>query len=178
MKWHLLFEDAKHKDIKSRPRCIWCHSNRYDLKIILTWYDKFWTGRFSEKIFWVKKIDFYKATFSLNTSINGLSPHVWGVPDEKYSSVFHLPYVHYDGTKVLFKKNNRWNSSNDSWCCHGNQGKHSLNFSRDYLIVLQEGAGITSGRPYGWNDKIHFLILKNLWRQNRTLGQGDPWYTR
>ena len=59
---------------------------------------------FLKNILSENKIDFYKATYSLNTNINGISPHVGGVPGEKYSSVFHLPYVHYDGTNVLLKK--------------------------------------------------------------------------
>ena len=130
------------------------------------------------QIFWKnilsEKINFYKSIFSRNTNIDDESPHIWGVSDKKYSSVFHLPYVHHDGHRVLFQKNKRCSSSNNSLCCHGNQGKHSLNFSRDYLIVLQEGAGITSGRPYGPSGKNVIPTKWNLWGTNNNMGKGHP----
>ena len=58
--------------------------------------------------------------------------------------------------KFCWKKNKRWNSSNDSLCYYGNQGTHSKFFKG-----LLESAGKTSGRPYRLN--ISQILIGLRW---------------
>ena len=95
MKSHVMFENAKHKDTNSKPCCIWCHLNRYDLTNMLTRRDTFWTGRFSKNYFERKKSIFIKLHFYWTQISQILS-------NEIYSSVFHLQYVHYNHTTLRF----------------------------------------------------------------------------
>ena len=55
--------------------------------------------------------------------------------------------------------------------CYGYHNKTLLKFSRDYLVVLQEGVGITSGRP-----NLAALPSLNGGARAGSVPDGAPWW--